>query len=259
MLNIEYCKHINLRSIMLQKFLRLLKKSLVILVFIVPVQASLFQSFQQKLSFTHLQNLLLLHTTDITKNMYLIQAKKLFKKSGYSADFERLQQQAINEYAKVKIPQYRQLAIVDYGNISNKNELRKIPYIGCAQASPHVLTYDEDGIVYIHKQKFLTDNNIPVGWIDYLYCKNTDGSYNRGYINFVGVTEECRGKHYGAYLMTYALHEMQIVGVPMTGLQAANEIAACFHKKIGFELIHPGSLVMQREIPHFNWPFTIFA
>lgn len=217
------------------------------------------ETFSGRLSLSRLWNMILLETINITHNMHLVQAKKLFKKSGHSSELECLQQQAINEYAKAKAIDCRQLSIVDYHGVKSKDLLGKIPYALSAEEFVQLLTPDEDGGTYVHKQKFLIDNGIPVGWIDYCYYQKPDGIYDNGHIHFVGVAKKHRGKHYGTYLMGYALQEMLIVGVQIVGLHAANAAAAQFHKKIGFEVVSPSSLAMQRKIPGLIWPFSLFA
>lgn len=166
--------------------------------------------------------------------------------------------QAAHESLQSKIPNIKELLLVNRNGVTNNKLLDDIPYCGRNVSGSYHYS-NRDGSQRIIKKKFLIHNNSPVGWIYYSYRKTPYGTYDSGYIDYVGVAEKYRGRNYGAYLMNYALHEMKMIGVSSVELFAANDKAAKFHEKMGFEAIRRDSSSMQRKISQTVWPFTIFA
>lgn len=182
---------------------------------------------------------------EIKKTTALGDAKNFFKRYGHydmPYTLEYLQFQAISEYAKPTISTCGELSLLDYDALKDDRLIHSIPYAYGVYDAP------VDKSVRVRKQKILMRNEEPVGWVQYSYDKKPNGTYENGYVDYIGVKENQRANGYGAYLMTYALQEMEIVGVRCVGLYADNELAAKFHKKMGFKEDKPGSPEMQKTI-----------
>lgn len=177
----------------------------------------------------------------VRAKLYLLQAKELFNKPDADIEkVEKLQLLSVNETVKSKLSTHSELSLIDYNDIADK-EVTTIPYIQHAiGALPQSLRSYGHGTVI--RQKFLVNRGVPIGWIQYSYRKNRDNHYDAGSIDYIGVKEEQRRKGFGALLMTYALHEMEVVGVSHVSLRLDehNKDAHIFHKKMGFSKVRPG-------------------